>query len=113
MNMKHQAIFALYNNVVKVTGSGDGIVAHDINGNVVSWDATAVSNKEVDLLAEFRLTELRTERNRLLAETDWWDMSDTATMTDAQKTYRQSLRDITKTYKSMDDDGFSWPTKPS
>ena len=35
------------------------------------------------------------------------------TMTDAQKTYRQSLRDITKTYKSMDDDGFSWPTKPS
>ena len=113
MNMKHQAIFALYNNVVKVTGSGDGVVAHDINGNVVSWDATAVSNKEVDLLAEFRLTELRTERNRLLAETDWWDMSDTATMTDAQKTYRQSLRDITKTYKSMDDDGFSWPTKPS
>ena len=40
-------------------------------------------------------------------------MSDTATMTDAQKTYRQSLRDITKTYKSMDDAGFSWPTKPS
>ena len=32
---------------------------------------------------------------------------------DAQKTYRQSLRDITKTYKSMDDADFSWPTKPS
>ena len=111
MNMKHQAIFELYNNVVKVTGSGDGVVAHDINGNVVSWDAAAVSNKEVEILAEFRLTELRTERNRLLAETDWWDMSDTATMTDAQKKYRQDLRDITNTYKNLDD--VSWPTKPS
>ena len=111
MNIRHQAIFSLYNNVVKVTGSGDGVVAHDINENVVSWDATAVSNKEVDLLAEFRLTELRTERNRLLAETDWWDMSDTATMTDAQKKYRQDLRDITNTYKNLDD--VSWPTKPS
>ena len=111
MNMRHQAIFALYNNVVKVTGSGDGVVAHDINGNVVSWDKTAVSNKEVDILAELRLTELRTERNKLLAETDWWDMSDTATMTDAQKKYRQDLRDITNTYKNLDD--VSWPTKPS
>ena len=111
MNMKHQSIFSLYNNVVKVTGSGDGVVAHDLNGNVVSWDATAVSNKEVEILAEFRLTELRTERNRLLAETDWWDMSDTETMTDAQKKYRQDLRDITNTYKNLDD--VSWPTKPS
>jgi len=58
------------------------------------------------------LKMLREKRNVLLAETDWWGASDN-TMTDAQKTYRQSLRDITKTYKSLDDDGFSWPTKPS
>jgi len=27
-------------------------------------------------------------------------------------TYRQALRDITDTYSSVDDDGFTWPTKP-
>ena len=35
------------------------------------------------------------------------------TMSDAWKTYRQALRDITDTYGSMSDDGFSFPTKPS
>ena len=55
------------------------------------------------------LEELREERNRLLGETDWWANSD-LTMTDAQKNYRQDLRDITKTYSSLDD--VKWPTKP-
>ena len=31
-------------------------------------------------------------------------------MTDEQKKYRQDLRDITKTYSSLDD--VKWPTKP-
>ena len=35
------------------------------------------------------------------------------TMSDDWKTYRQALRDITKTYKSMRDAGFSFPKKPS
>jgi hypothetical protein len=52
---------------------------------------------------------LRQERNRLLAETDWWAMSD-RTMTTEQTTYRQSLRDITDTYSSLDT--VVWPTKP-
>ena len=37
----------------------------------------------------------RNERNKRLAETDWMANSD-VTMTDARKTYRQALRDITK-----------------
>tara|TARA_Y100001937_G_C6993128_1_gene273024 strand:- start:298 stop:708 length:411 start_codon:yes stop_codon:yes gene_type:complete len=53
---------------------------------------------------------LRKQRNYLLAQTDWWAMSD-LTMTDAQKKYRQDLRDITKTATSLDD--VSWPSKPS
>ena len=52
---------------------------------------------------------LRLERNNLLAETDWWASSD-LTITDAQKKYRQDLRDITKSATSLDD--VTWPTKP-
>jgi hypothetical protein len=48
----------------------------------------------------------------MLKETDWMSASD-LTMDDNWKTYRQELRDITKTYKSMGDSEFKWPTKPS
>lgn len=56
------------------------------------------------------LEQLRSERNRLLAETDYWDASDTPDMTQAQIDYRQALRDITETYSSLDD--VIWPVKP-
>ena len=59
-----------------------------------------------------RMTELRRQRNVLLAETDWMANSD-VTMSTAWKNYRQALRDITKTYKSMNDEGFTFPTKPT
>ena len=58
------------------------------------------------------LAELRKQRNKLLVETDYMALSD-VTMTDAWKTYRQELRDITKTYKSINDKGFAFPTKPT
>ena len=109
--MKAEAILELYANVVCVNVNKNK--AWDKDGNEVLWDESAVKTKQAELEAARDLEMLRVERNLLLAETDWWAMPDTATITDAQKTYRQSLRDITKTYKSMDDDGFSWPTKPS
>ena len=62
--------------------------------------------------ADRDLAELRTQRNILLSETDWWASSD-LTMTDAQKKYRQDLRDITKTYQSLSDKNFKFPTKPT
>jgi hypothetical protein len=52
---------------------------------------------------------LREERNRRIAETDWWASSD-LTMSQARRDYRQALRDITKSYSSLDD--VVWPTKP-
>lgn len=55
------------------------------------------------------LSVLRQERNARLIETDWWASTD-LTMTDAQKKYRQDLRDITKTATSLDD--VKWPSKP-
>ena len=59
------------------------------------------------------LAGLREERNRRLAETDWYGVSD-LTMSADMTTYRQALRDLPagKTTKA-DVDGASWPTKPA
>ena len=86
--MKAEAILELYANVVCV--NIDKNKAWDKDGNEVSWDESAVKTKQAELEAARDLEMLRVERNLLLAETDWWTMPDTATITDAQKTYRQS-----------------------
>jgi len=80
-----------------------GDIAYDIDGNVVSYDETAV-------MAEANMMALRAERNQRLANTDWWASSD-RTMTEAQTAYRQALRDITDTYTSLDD--VVWPEEPN
>ena len=61
-------------------------------------------------LDAFALNSLRNRRNQLLYETDWMANSD-VTMSDEWKTYRQALRDITKTYKNQME--VVWPTPPS
>lgn len=58
------------------------------------------------------LERLREKRNSILAKSDWRANSD-VTMSDEWKTYRQALRDITKTYSSLYEDDFEWPTEPS
>tara|TARA_R100001510_G_scaffold18262_1_gene15707 strand:+ start:415 stop:708 length:294 start_codon:yes stop_codon:yes gene_type:complete len=58
------------------------------------------------------LSELRSQRNLLLSETDYMGNSD-VTMSAKWKTYRQELRDITKKFKSMNDKDFKFPTKPT
>ena len=59
--------------------------------------------------SERNLNNLRAERNSKLAESDWMANSD-VTMSDSWKTYRQELRDITKSYKSLAT--VKWPTVP-
>jgi hypothetical protein len=108
--MKHDAIIILYPSVQSVVGEGNSSIAYDANGDVVSWDIDAVATKEAELLAAFKLGELREERNFLLAKTDHWVLSDTADATSAQITYRQALRDITDNATSLDD--VTWPEKP-
>ena len=53
----------------------------------------------------------RNERDRKIAETDWWASSD-LTMTAEQTAYRQALRDITThaNWPHLGED--DWPTKP-
>lgn len=88
-----------------------------MRGEVVEWldesieqptdEAIAVKAAELEAAEPMRL--LREERNRRIAETDWWVLPD-RTPTEAQLAYRQALRDITNTYTSLDD--VVWPTKP-
>ena len=96
--MRHEGIYKLNPSVVMIRND----VAYDADGNVVEYDADAAA-------VEGAKIDLREQRNALLAETDWWASSD-LTMTSAQRTYRQALRDITDTYSSLDD--VVWPTKP-
>ena len=53
----------------------------------------------------------RNQRDRMIAETDWWASSD-LTMTAEQTSYRQALRDITThaNWPHLGED--DWPTKP-
>lgn len=52
---------------------------------------------------------VRKERNELLAETDFYALSD-VTMSDAMATYRQSLRDLPASVENSED--VVWPEKP-
>lgn len=90
----------------------DATDAAEVGG---SWDGTnfgPADTRTNDEKAAHALYILRSERNKKLKESDHWAYQDTPTMTSAQTTYRQALRDITNTYQSMDDDDFAWPTKP-
>jgi len=93
------AIIKLNPSVVKVI---DG-VPYDKDDKEVTYDSDAVDT-------ELNIQEVRMIRNTKLAETDWMSLPDAPTMSDAWKKYRQELRDITNTYKSLED--VKWPTKP-
>ena len=53
----------------------------------------------------------RSQRDRLIGETDWWASSD-LTMTAEQTAYRQALRDITSHANWPHLEEADWPTKP-
>ena len=73
----------------------------------ITWEK--VEDKLAELNAAEPLKLLREERNRRIAETDWWASSD-LTMSAERTAYRQALRDITDSYASLDD--VVWPDKP-
>ena len=58
------------------------------------------------------LAGLRQRRNRLLAATDFYALSD-VTMSDDMTTYRQALRDLPAGKDTVDKvNNATWPTKP-
>ena len=69
----------------------------------------AIQAESDKIVAGYPLARLRKNRNKLLAETDWMANSD-VTMSDAWKTYRQTLRDLPANTKDLKNP--IWPTKP-
>tara|TARA_B100000963_G_scaffold40143_1_gene29853 strand:+ start:1135 stop:1479 length:345 start_codon:yes stop_codon:yes gene_type:complete len=77
-----------------------------------TYDGKTFKTNQVTLTAEQKLDRVRIERNKLLKSSDWTQGRDVTLSNDADwKTYRQELRDLTKTYKTLDD--VKWPTEPS
>jgi hypothetical protein len=91
----------------KVTGADANGTAIESTDHGIAW--ATVSGKKDELIAAEPMRLLREERDRKLAETDWWAVAD-RTMTSEQTAYRQVLRDITQSATSLDD--VVWPTKP-
>ena len=95
----------------KITGvdeNGTGIESHDPEIFGVTWDEVAAEIARLE--AEAPMAALREVRNRLLAATDWWALSD-VTMDIEHKEYRQALRDITESATSVQD--ATWPSDPT
>jgi uncharacterized protein YukE len=87
----------------------NGIAIEMTQEEIKKHNALALSSAEQ---LEEALNILRAKRNSLLTQTDWWGASDN-TMTDAQKKYRQDLRDLTAGLDTVDKvNAVVWPTKP-
>lgn len=72
-----------------------------LDGVVVDMDLPALEPKTEE--------QIRSERNQLIAATDWWATSD-RTMTADEAAYRQALRDVPSQAGFPAD--VTWPTKP-
>ena len=91
---------------------------HLINGIKVAFTAEEETARDAEekAWADGALSRaqanLREKRNRLLAETDYYALSD-VTMSDDMKTYRQDLRDLPAGKDTVEKcDNATFPTKP-
>ena len=50
--MKHEAIYSVYSNVVRIKGEDDDAIAYDADDKVVSWVAEDVAKEEADIEKE-------------------------------------------------------------
>jgi len=91
---------------------------HLINGIKVAFTAeeeTAWDNAETayaNAAYDRAIANMRSRRNRLLADTDFYALSD-VTMADNMKTYRQALRDLPSGLDTLDKvNNKAYPDKP-
>ena len=91
---------------------------HNINGNIIQFTAEEEEARDAEekAWADGALgraqANLRSRRNQLLAETDFYALSD-VTMSDDMKTYRQQLRDLPAGKDTVEKcENAVWPTKP-
>ncbi len=79
------------------------------SGKAYTVKVESTTSDEQTTLTNNKWGEVRIERERKLKDTDWRASSDLS-MSDAWKTYRQALRDITT---QADPYNITWPTEPS
>ena len=91
---------------------------HNINGNKVQFTAAEETARDAEEKAwadgavARAQANLRAKRNRLLAETDFYALSD-VTMSSDMTTYRQNLRDLPAGKDTVDKcNNATFPTKP-
>ena len=91
---------------------------HNINGNKIQFTAEeenardAVEQAHADAAPARALAGLRQRRNQLLAETDFYALSD-VTMSEDMATYRQALRDLPDGLDTVEKvNNKVYPTKP-
>ena len=91
---------------------------HNINGVKVQFTAEEETARDAEEKAwadgqlDRDLFMLRDKRNRLLAETDFYALSD-VTLADNMKTYRQDLRNLPSGLDTVEKvANVTWPTKP-
>ena len=101
------------------TSEGEINLSNIIKEDEFDIDEDLVNEKIQEKLGLEPMRLLREERNRRLAETDWWGFRETdgRTMTQEQKDYRNALRDLPSTSTpSLDSHGnlenVTWPVKP-
>ena len=102
-----QEFNSMYRRVIDTDLDGTAILSINKDNWAVSWESVSRVKAQLDAAEPLKL--LREERNLRISETDWWASSD-LTMSAERTAYRQALRDITKTYSSLDD--VVWPDKP-
>ena len=88
------------------------------DGVKISLTSAEISARQAEELAwnngafDRAMEDLRAKRNKLLAETDFYALSD-VTMSPEMETYRQELRDITNGLTTVEDvKAVVFPTKP-
>ena len=91
---------------------------HNINGNRVQFTAEEETARDAEEKAWAdgavgrAQADLRSKRNRLLAETDFYALSD-VTLSSDMTTYRQALRDLPAGKDTVEKcENATWPTKP-
>ena len=91
---------------------------HNINGNIVQFTAAEETARDAEEQAweagalGRAQANLRSRRNQLLAETDFYALSD-VTMSDDMKTNRQELRDLHEGKDTVEKcNNATFPTKP-
>ena len=91
---------------------------HNINGVKLQFTAEEETARDLEEQAwadgafDRAISELRTRRNYLLAQTDFYALSD-VTMSAEMTTYRQDLRDLPSGLSTVSDvENVTWPTKP-